>query len=100
IGFVSEAVRTVVVERWSVDETAVCAQGEGAVRRAADEDRSQGVAIDVTIVGEHARRAHGQARVFRSAVAVVSDDGAGGAGRIVHRRDRDADGGGSAVGLT
>src|SRR5213075_1653144 len=101
VGFVSETVRTVVVQRRGVAETAVAIQTQCAVGRAVHEDRGDRIAIDVAVVGQHARGNDGEGRVFRCGVGVVGHDGAGGAGRIVHRSDGDGDGGiGGAVGLT
>src|SRR5204863_254711 len=71
-----------------------------AVGRAVDQDRDEDVAINVAVVGQHAGGSYRQCGVFRCGVAVIGNDGAGGAGRIVDRSDGDADGGGSTVGLT
>src|SRR2546422_810404 len=69
VAFVREAVGTVVVERRGIGETAVAVQGEGAVRRAADQDRGQRVAIDVAVVGQDTGGADRESGVFRRGVA-------------------------------
>src|SRR5437870_4903304 len=101
IGFVSEAVRTVVVQRRDIGETPVAVQGQAAVGRIADHDGGQRITIDVAVVGQHAGGEHSQGRVFRRGVAVIGHYRAGGAGRIVDRCHGDGNGGvGGAVSLT
>src|SRR5213594_76509 len=101
VGFVSEAVRTVVVQRRDIGETPVVVQGQAAVDRIADHDGGQRIAIDVAVVGQHAGGDHSQGRVFRRGVAVIGHYRAGSTGRIVDRRHGDVDGGvGGAVSLT
>src|SRR6185369_5187625 len=100
VGFVSEAVRTVVVQRWRIAEAAIAVQTQCAVGRAVDEDRGERIAIDVGVIGQNARGVHCESRVFGCGVGVIGHDAAGSAGRIVHRSNGDGDGGiGWAVGL-
>src|SRR3989442_14147295 len=58
VGFVSEAVRPVVIEGRGVAETAVAVQAQCAVSRAVDEDRGERIAIDIGVVGQHTRGSH------------------------------------------
>ena len=95
VGFVSEAVRPVVVECRGVGETAVAVQGQGAVSRAAEQDRDQRVTIDISVVGQHARSAYRQLSVFRCGVTVV----VGRHRRVVDRSDGDGDRRDAALGL-
>src|SRR5687767_14727816 len=67
--------------------------------RAADQDRGQRIAIGIGVVVQPSPSRRSSGLVFRCRVAVIGDDGAGGAGRVVDWRDGDGDGGGSAVGL-
>ncbi len=90
---VREAVRPVVVRRRRIREAAVRIQRQRAVARTADQDRVQAVAVDIAVVGEHARRRHRQHRVFVRAVAIV-----GRHRRVVDRRDGDGHGRGVRVG--
>src|SRR6185369_5181366 len=99
VGFVSEAVRTIVVERRGVAEAAVAVECQGAVSGAADLDSGERIAINVAVIGQHTRCVHREGGVFGRGVTVVGDDRAGSAGRIVDRSDGDADGGGGTVGL-
>src|SRR6185503_5897570 len=73
VGFVSETVRTVVIKRRDVGETAVGAQGQCAVGRAVDQDRGEHVAIDVAVVGQHAGDGHREGGVFSCGVTLVRD---------------------------
>src|SRR5207245_6996366 len=83
-----------------VSETTVAVQVQCAVSRAAHQDSGERVAIDIGVVGQHARGGHCEGRVFRCGVRVISHNAAGGAGRIVDRGDGDGDGSvGGAVGL-
>src|SRR5207247_1780112 len=93
VGFVSEAVRPVVIERRGVSETAIVVQVQCAVSRTADKDRSERIAINIGVVGQYARCGHCQGRVFRRGVNVIVDDAARGPGRIVDRSGGDGDGG-------
>src|SRR3989441_12445887 len=49
VGFVSEAVRPVVIEGRGVAETAVAVQAQCAVSRAVDEDRGERIAINIGV---------------------------------------------------
>src|SRR5438093_1314839 len=64
IGFVSEVVRTVVVQRRDIGETPVAVQGQAAVGRIADHDGGQRIVIDVAVVGQHAGGDHRQGGVY------------------------------------
>src|SRR5881396_2697542 len=100
IGFVSEAVRPVVIERRGISETAVAVQVQCAVGRAVDEDRGERITIDIGVVGQHTRSGGRESRVFGRGVGVIGDNAAGSTWRIVDRGDGDGDGGvGGAVGL-
>src|SRR5205085_872959 len=84
----------VVVGRGRVRERAVGVQRQRAVRRAADQDGGQGVAVHVGVVAEHAGGSHRQGRVLGGGVGVV-----GGHGGVVDRGDGEGDGGRAGVGL-
>src|SRR5207247_1450919 len=100
VGFVSEAVWTVVVQWRDAGETHVIVRGQSAVALIADHDGGERITIDPYTTLFRAGGDHSQGRVFRGGVAVIGHNRAGGAGRIVDRRHGDVDGGGSAVGLT
>src|SRR5439155_1203763 len=92
IGLVSETVAAQVVGSPDVSEAPVALYPYTALFRSAHQHRAQGVAVHVTVVAQHARRAHGQGRVFVDAVTVV-----GGDRRVVHRDHRDRDRGNRAL---
>src|SRR2546426_1049167 len=85
--------RPVVIEGRGVSETAVAVQVQRAVSGAGDEDRGERIAIDVGVIGQHARGNDRESRVFGCRVTVVGHDAAGAARRIVDRGDGDGDGG-------
>src|SRR6185369_12364047 len=99
VGFVSETIRTVVVERRGVGEAAVAVQTQYAVGGAVHEDRGERIAIDVAVIGEHTRGADCESGVFGCGVGVIGHDGAGGARRVVDRSDGDGHSGRIAVQL-
>src|SRR5207247_709894 len=55
VGFVSEAVRAVVIERRGVSTTVPYTPLFRSVGRAGDEDRGERIAINIGVVGQHAR---------------------------------------------
>src|SRR5439155_25439655 len=90
----------VVIERRRVGETAVAVQVQRAVSRAGDEDRGERIAIDIGVVGQHARSGNRESRVFGCGVRVIGRDAGGGARRVGDRGVGDgAGGGGGAVGV-
>src|SRR6185312_16059688 len=93
VGLVGEAVRAVVVGGWRVRERAVGIERHRAVLRGVDQNRSQRIAVDVGVVGQHTAGRNDERRVFIGGVAVVD-----GRGRVVDRVDRDRHGGDVAVG--
>src|SRR5439155_100298 len=94
IGLVGEAVGAVVVGRRDVAEAAVAVQRQAAVCGLAHQHRTQGVAVHVAVVDQHAGRGHVQGRVFSRGVAVVDSHR-----RVVHACDGDAHRGNARVGL-
>src|SRR5439155_26043094 len=83
-----------VVGRRGVTEAAVAVQGQTAMRGLADQNRAQGVAVHVAVVGQHARRRDVQDGVFGRGVTVVDRHR-----RVVGACDRDGHRGDAAVGL-
>src|SRR5262249_39842414 len=93
VGPVAEAVRAVVVGGGRVGEGAVGGRGRRAVGRPAHPDGPEGVAVRVGVIAEHAGGRDRQGRVLRRGEGVRPCHR-----RVVHRGDRDADGGDVAVG--
>src|SRR5439155_731633 len=58
VGLVGKVVGAVVASRRRVAKAAVAIQGQAAVRWLSHQDRAQGVAVKVGVVGQHAGRAH------------------------------------------
>src|SRR5262249_31214505 len=87
VHLVGESVGSVVVGVRRVGERAVRAEHQGAVRRGRDEDRDEGVAVDVGVVRKYPGHGDRQGRVLVAHVVVIQ-----GHGRVVDRVDGDADG--------
>ena len=85
---VGEAVGAVVVGVRGVGEGAIRVERQGAVCRSVDEGGGEGIAVDIAVIGEHARR---QAVVLVECERVVLGDGG-----VVDGVDGDRDGGGVA----
>ena len=92
IGLVGEAVRAVIVGIRRVKQRAVRIQRQRAMGRSGDQIGGQRVAIDIGIVAQNARHPDGQRRVFVGGEGIVHRHR-----RVVHRIDRQVDGGGIGI---